>query len=191
MMRPIRDLALAIVIAVTVGLASAAVAINQRANSGAASSGPWVARTGVAAGQADPYARAAAAATIDLPLGTAEGLAFVANADSAGRPLETDCAYTVTGRSLPARLWTLTAYDGGGLLMGNPSGRNGFHSRNLVRSADGSFVIAVAGTPQAGNWIPISGDGLLLVLRLYDTPLTTGLAPADLALPTIERGACP
>ncbi len=189
-MRPIRDLALAVAIAVTLGLASAAIAINQRANAGAASFGPWVARSGVAAGQADPYARAAAAATVDLPLGTAEGLTFAAGTDSAGRPLEARCAYVVTGRILPARLWTLTAYDGAGLLMGNPSGRAGFHSRNLVRSADGSFVITVAASAHPGNWIPVAGDGLLLVLRLYDTPLTTGLAPTDLALPGIVRGDC-
>ncbi|MCW5715517.1 MAG: DUF1214 domain-containing protein [Bauldia sp.] len=189
-MRPFRDLAIAVAIAVTIGLASAAIAINQRANAGAASFGPWGARTGVAAGQADPYARAAAAATVDLPLGTAEGLTFAADTDSNGRALDAACVYTVRGRALPARLWTLTAYDGAGLLTANPSARNGFHSRNLVRAADGSFAIAVAATPQEGNWIPISGDGLLLVLRLYDTPLTTGLAPADLALPAIERGAC-
>lgn len=189
-MRPFRDLALAIVLAVTLGLASAAVAINQRANAGAASFGPWVARTGEAAGQADPYARAAAAATVDLPLGTAEGLAFVAAEDSERRTLDAGCSYTITGRALPARLWTLTAYDGAGLLMSNPSQRNGFHSRNLVRAPDGSFVIAVAASPQPGNWLPVSGDGLLLVLRLYDTPLTTGLAPDDLALPAIERGDC-
>ncbi|MCC6734548.1 MAG: DUF1214 domain-containing protein [Bauldia sp.] len=189
-MRPIRDLALAVVIAVALGLASAAVAINQRANAGAATFGPWVARTGEAAGQADPYARAAAAATIDLPLGTAEGLAFAADTDSRGRRLDSRCTYTIAGRSLPARLWTINAYDGAGLLMANPSGRSGFHSRNLVRAADGSFTIAIAASPQPGNWIPIAGDGLLLVLRLYDTPLTTGLAPTDLSLPSIERGAC-
>jgi len=189
-MRPIRDLALAVAIAVTLGLASAAIAINQRANAGAASFGAWVARSGVAAGQADPYARAAAAATVDLPLGTAEGLTFAAGTDSAGRPLDARCAYVVTGRILPARLWTLTAYDGAGLLMGNPSGRAGFHSRNLVRSADGSFVITIAASAHPGNWIPVAGDGLLLVLRLYDTPLTTGLAPTDLALPGITRGDC-
>lgn len=189
-MRPFRDLALAIVIAVMLGLASAAVAINQRANAGAATFGPWVARTGEAAGQADPYARAAAAATVDLPLGTAEGLAFAADTDSAGRPLDAACIYAVTGRALPARLWTLTAYDGDGLLMANASGRSGFHSRNLVRSATGDFTIALAADPQPGNWIPVAGEGLILVLRLYDTPLTTGLAPTDLALPAIERGEC-
>lgn len=189
-MRPFRDLAIAVALAVTLGLASAAIAINQRANAGAASFGPWVARTGEAAGQADPYARAAAAATVDLPLGTAEGLAFVADADSAGRPLDAACAYAVTGRALPARVWTIAAYDGGGLLMANASGRTGFHSRNLVRSGDGSFAIAIARTPQPGNWIPVAGEGLLLVLRLYDTPLTTGLAPVDLSLPAITRGAC-
>lgn len=190
-MRPVRDLALAVVIAVALGLASAAIAINQRANAGAATFGPWVARTGEVAGQADPYARAAAAAMVDLPLGTAEGLAFAANTDSLGRQFDTRCDYTVTGRSLPARLWTITAYDAEGRLMANPSNRSGFHSGNVVRGRDGAFAIAVATAPQPGNWIPVAGGSLVLVLRLYDTPLTTGLAPADLVLPAIERGACP
>lgn len=185
------DLALAIALAVTLGLGSAAIAINQRGAVGSAAIGPWVARTGEAAGQTDPYARAAAAATIDLPFGVAEGLAFAAATDSAGEPLSGRCSYAVTGRVLPARLWTLTAYDGAGLLMANPSGRTGYHSRSLLRDAAGNFVVEVAPSPQPGNWLPTTGgEGLLLVLRLYDTPLTTGLLPVDLALPEITRGDC-
>jgi hypothetical protein len=88
-------------------------------------------------------------------------------------------------------MWTLTAYDSSGRLMVNAVRRSGFHSREIVRAVDGSFVITVSTGVASGNWLPIAPvDRIGLVLRLYDTPLATGSQIADLIMPTIERVAC-
>ena len=121
------------------------------------------------------------ARTGEVPLGAGEGLAFTADVDQHGRPLiAAPAAIGSSARRPPARLWTLTAYDGDGRLMVNAARRPGFHSREILRRADGSFDIAISPEVQPGNWLPIAhGDGFKLVLRLYDTPLTTGSQLAD------------
>ncbi len=154
--------------------------------------GPWTAQPTAETTTTNPYAAAIAATLLDLPLGVAEGLAFTATTDADGAPLLSRCDTTIEGRILPARLWTLTVYDGNGRLMANAASRTSFHSRELLRRPDGSFTIDLSPTPLPGNWIPTGPEGgLVLVLRLYDTPLTTGLPPPEFALPVIRRGACP
>ncbi len=65
------------------------------------------------------------------------------------------------------------------------------HSREILREPDGSFTIAVSPLAQPGNWVPVDPEtGLIFVLRLYDTPLTTGLAAAGRTMPVITEGAC-
>ncbi len=190
-MQLIRDLALAVSLALAVGLSSASLVLNQRAVPGLLRFGVWVVQPTAETNATNPYAAAAAATLADLPLGIAEGLALTATYDAEGRPLSSRCTYAVEGGALPARLWTLTAYDDGGRPVTNASSRSGFHSRELLRRADGAFAIAVSPTPRPGNWIPTaSSDGLILVLRLYDTPLATGLPPAEFALPVIRRESC-
>ena len=97
----------------------------------------------------------------------------------------------MVGQTPAARLWTLTAYDADGRLMLNPARRSGFHSREIVRRPDGSFVISVSPEVAPGNWLPIGRvEHFRLVLRLYDTPLTTGSRIADLVMPDIRKETC-
>ncbi len=78
----------------------------------------------------------------------------------------------ISGTTPQARFWTLTLYDPQGRLIGNAIERQGFHQPGIVRSADGSFDVAVAPRARAGNWLPTNGvDSYLLVLRLYDSPV--------------------
>ena len=93
-----------------------------------------------------------------MPLGAGEGIAFSAEADHDGEPLVGTCSYRLVGQTPPARLWTLTAYDGEGRLMVNPARRQGFHSREIVRKADGSFEIIASTEVAAGNWLPLGTD---------------------------------
>lgn len=189
-MRFVLDVATAIIIALILGAGTALFVLDQRSRDGSIMVGAWAARSGQTAA-ADPYAEAAAAIRVDLPLGAAEGLEFLATRDDAGNPLDAACDYVISGRVLPARLWTLTLQDEVGLLVPNVSNRTGFHSRELLRTPDGNFAITVSPEVWPGNWLPSGGTlPLRLVLRLYDTPLTTGLMPAGLALPSITRGDC-
>jgi len=96
------------------------------------------------------------------------------------------------GETPAARLWTLTAYDADGRLMVNVAHRPGFHSREIVRDANGDFTITVSSTVEPGNWLPIGAvDRFQLVLRLYDTPLTTGSQLAELVMPAVRKVSCP
>jgi hypothetical protein len=132
------------------------------------------------------------ARTGEVPLGAGEGLSFTADKDSNGEPLSGRCIYTVEGETPAARLWTLTAYDGAGRLMVNVAHRPGFHSREIVREPDGKMRVTVAASVEPGNWLPIGPvDKFKLVLRLYDTPLTTGSQIADLVMPAIRKATCP
>lgn len=190
-MRFLIDLVIAIVIATALGFTTAWLAVDNGPLFGAVTAGPWRAWPKAGSADADPYALATLARTGEVPLGIGEGLAFTADEDSDGRALTARCSYEVVGQTPPARLWTLTAYDTEGRLMVNPARRSGFHSREIVRRPDGSFTIAVAAEVKAGNWLPVGAvERFQLVLRLYDTPLTSGNRITDLVMPEIRMGAC-
>lgn len=186
------DLAVAVIIAAMIGVTSAWFMVEQGRVFGATRVGAWTAWPLEGSAAADPYSVAMLARTGEVPLGAGEGLSFTADADTAGEPLSGQCTYTISGETPAARLWTITAYDSGGKLMANVAHRASFHSREIVRRADGSFTIVISASVQPGNWLPTAPvDGISLVLRLYDTPLTTGSQIADLAMPTINRTSCP
>lgn len=189
-MRLLIDLAIAIVIAAIVGFGSAFLVLDRDRLFGAVTIGEWTAWPDSGGPDADPYTAAMLARSGEVPLGSGEGLAFIAETDHDGARLAGHCDYRVVGQTPTARLWTLTAYDGDGHLMDNPAHRTGFHSRQILRREDGSFVIALSAEAEPGNWLPIRGDdGLRLVLRLYDTPLTSS-GIGDATLPAIEKVAC-
>jgi hypothetical protein len=190
-MRFLIDLALAIVVAVAVGVSSAWFAIERGRIFGAVSVGAWTAWPQEGSVDADPYSLAMLARTGELPLGASEGLSFTASKDSNGDALSGRCSYRVVGQTPPARLWTLTAYDSTEHLMVNVARRPGFHSREIIREPDGKFLITVGQGVAAGNWLPVAPvDRFLLVWRLYDTPLATGSQIGELVMPEIRRVTC-
>jgi hypothetical protein len=190
-MRLLIDIALAVVIAAVVGITSAWFAVERGRLFGAVHVGAWTAWPQEGSVDADPYSLAMLARTGEVPLGAGEGLSFTADSDSAGAPLSGRCAYAVAGETPPARMWTLTAYDPAGRLMVNVARRPGFHSREIVRKADGTFLITVAASASPGNWLPIAPVGRFsLVFRLYDTPTATGSQIADLVMPEIRKVSC-
>jgi hypothetical protein len=191
-MRFVIDLAVAIAVALGIGIPSAWYAIERGRLFGSVTVGGWTAWPQEGSANADPYSLAMLARTGEVPLGAGEGLSFTAEKDAAGADLSGHCTYTITGETPAARLWTLTAYDGAGRLMVNVAHRSGFHSREIVRGSDGEMLITVAPTVQPGNWLPIGQtDRFKLVLRLYDTPLTTGSQIANLVMPLIRKASCP
>ncbi len=190
-MRLLIDLAIGVFIAVALGFATAWYAVDRGFLFGAVSIGPWEAWPRAGSPDADPYSIARLARTGEVPLGAGEGLAFTATSDQEGLPLSGACSYRIDGQTPAARMWTLTAYDRDGRLMANAARRTGFHSREILRRQDGSFVVIASSRVHPGNWLPISADGpFSLVFRLYDTPLTTGGEASDTAMPRIVREEC-
>ena len=191
-MRFLIDIGIAIVVAVAVGVSSAWFTVERGRLFGAVNAGGWTAWPQEGSTDADPYSLAMLARTGEVPLGVGEGISFTAKTDGDGKPLSGRCTYSVEGETPAARLWTLTAYDAAGRLMVNVARRSGFHSREIVRAADGEFAITVSPSVEAGNWLPIAPvETFELVLRLYDTPLTTGSQIADLVMPAIRNASCP
>jgi hypothetical protein len=89
-------------------------------------------------------------------------------------------------------LWTLAAYGTSGEpIQTAKGGKPAMQSGKLLRFADGSFRIAVSQVPRAGNWLGISGEGnFYLVLRVYDTPVTSTTGVVTPVMPTIIREGC-
>jgi hypothetical protein len=97
----------------------------------------------------------------------------------------------VVGTTPQARYWTLTLYDLDGRLVANSVQRQGFTSHEIVRRANGSFEIVVSPRARPGNWLPTGRiERYILVLRLYDTPVTAATRGRDVTMPAIARRAC-
>ncbi|HLH10854.1 MAG TPA: DUF1214 domain-containing protein [Methylovirgula sp.] len=173
-------------LAVTYGVLQRGVAFNS------VQAGPWRGLPKSGSPEVDPYARAKLARSAELPLGTAEGLSFIARADSSGATLQPRCDYDVSGSMPAARYWTLTLLSPKGFLIDNPAKRFGFTSAEIVRASDGTFDITVARQARPGNWLPLGkGEPFVLMLRLYDTLLDFGTAKLGAAaMPKIVKGRC-
>ncbi len=184
---------IALAIATAVGLGLTWTTSTQGLSFGAVTIGPWTAwpRTGTA--EIDPYARAAVARSGELPIGSGDGVAFVARSDDKGRPLDGRCDVSIAGITPPARFWTLTLYDMQGNLVSNSLQRYGFTSQEIVRSADGAFEIRIAARSRAGNWLPTGGlDRYQLMMRFYDTPIGVSTrSQKDTPMPAIVTAVCP
>ena len=190
-MRLLIDIAVAVAIATIIGFSTAWIAIEHGRIFGAVTIGAWTAWPSAGGADADPYAVAMLARTGEIPLGAGEGLTFTATTDDEGEPLSGDCDYLVSGQTPPARLWTLTVYDANGRRIRNAARRTSFHSREILRHPDGTFDIAISADVEPGNWLPVTRVGRIqLVLRLYDTPLTTATEFVGLDVPRIEKVQC-
>lgn len=152
-------------------------------------SGPWVSWLTAATPDADPYTRARAARRGGLPLSGTIARTFEARTDNTGQRLHSSCDYAVVGRGMTDGWWTIAAYDDQGHWIPNPADRYAFNSSTIVRSADGSFVIALARDARPGNWLPTSGAGrLTLMLTLLEA--SDPLAQGGGGLPEIQKVAC-
>jgi hypothetical protein len=182
----------ALALGAALGLTSVWLAVRSGVAFGAVRAGPWVAYPRAAGLDRDPYAAALVARSGQTPLDIAEGVAFVALADSDGRALDGACEYRVSGAVPRARFWTLAATDARGALSDNPAGRHGFTSTELVRDEAGAFQVSVSPQARAGNWLPTTGlRRVALALRLYDASVSAGAAALKASdLPRIEKAGC-
>lgn len=154
--------------------------------------GAWTANPKSGSHDADPYSKARAARTGTLPLGTAEGLIFVAAKDSDGKPLDPSCDYVLSGRPANARLWTLRLADAELVdLRADDGSPLALHSRNIIRKSDGTMAINASRTIQPGNWLPIpQTDTIRFLLTLYDSAIASSVGIADQTMPLIKAENC-
>jgi len=191
-MRLIINMMVVLVIGLTLGGLSASYLIQRAHGLGAINAGPWSAWPFVGGVEIDPYTAAQTTANGTIPLGAAEGLSFEAVSDSSGKDLQQNCNYTLSGNTSISRLWTLSAYDiSGQLLFLENNIKSAIFSGDIIRYPDGSFNVQLSQTPRAGNWIPLLSDKKFkLVLRLYDTPITSNSGLIEPIMPEINLIGC-
>ena len=162
--------------------------------------GDWV--TSVATGSQDAGVMLKAAVALGgLLASTQENSMYYRLNTVSGEPLRLNCRYRIEGKDYAANWWSITAYGWDNYLIPNPQKRYSFNNENLVRNTNGSWVITVAATEQAGNWLPVGPSGAPhwrklgdydfdLLLRLY-TPGDAYLEmPQSAELPTVTRETC-
>lgn len=154
--------------------------------------GTWTAYPGAGSPNADPYARARAARTGRIALGSAEGLVFTAKNDSEGQPLSAACRYMIQGKTAAARAWTLRITDEQFFpVSSTEDDAQTAHSGSVLRKQDGSFAIEVSPSPSSGNWVQSVGSGeRVFVITLYDTSVATTAGISDFTMPAINRISC-
>lgn len=191
-MRNIVNLLIIFLIGLGVGSGTAWYSIQKSHGLGAINIGQWSAWPFVGGSAVDPYTGAKVVADGALPLGAAEGLSFEAVTDEEGKQLKLECAYRLEGITPPAKLWTLVAYNLDGTAVSpGPGGVSAKYSGNLMRFPDASFAININSHPVSGNWISTQGEGdFKLVLRLYDTPVTSSSGLIEPVMPKILPLGC-
>jgi len=180
-------------LAAVIGLGSTWVALTRNTGFGTLKIGAWMARPKTGTSDVDPYSRATITRNGELPVGTGDGITFIASTDDKGRTLDGRCDVLVSGTTPPARFWTMTLYDTQGQLVANTLQRYGFTSQEIVRGSAGNFEVRIASRARTGNWLPTGGiDKYLLVMRLYDTPVGVATrGQRDAPMPQIATTGCP
>ncbi|MEP0944902.1 MAG: DUF1214 domain-containing protein [Rhizobiaceae bacterium] len=191
-MRAFSELFAILLIGLFVGGSLAWLSIQNNHGFGTLNIGQWTAWPLAGNVNADPYSKAKVAAGGDVPLGAAEGLAFHARIDRRGNVLRRNCQYQLTGLTPPARLWTLTAHDMENRVLFKSDGRpSQLLSRQLLRGSDGRFRIVAGPDLSAENWLEVDGTGQYqLILRLYDSPITSTGSVNDAEMPSVSLVEC-
>ena len=192
-MRLVLGIFFAFMVAAALGLGLTWLTLSKGVAFGGVSIGAWTAYPKIGTIEIDPYARATLARIGLLPVGSGDGIAFIARGDDRGRQLDGRCDLTISGTSPPARFWTVTLYDPEGRLVANSVNRYGFTSQEIVRRSDGSFDNVVAPRARSGNWLPTGGiERYVLIMRFYDTPVgVASRTGRESPMPSIAQGACP
>ncbi len=157
--------------------------------------GPWSTWKHEGRVDADPYTRAHFARSGTLNLTTDIANTYQASRDSDGLRLHSSCEYEISGETLDARWWSITALDDQGRLIANPSSRYTFTSDTVAISPDGTFTVTLARDARPGNWLPTAGAGrLTLAMTLLESDAAiagdTEAEAATIVLPVIKRVAC-
>lgn len=143
---------------------------------------------------ADPYTQAYLARLGRTWMSVTEGLAFFSNKDSNGDLYAGNCDYKLSGVIPRGRLWTLSYLEvtrsrtGSDVPFNNPSY---ITSDDVIWRENDLLEINISKTAQPGNWLPLQSENrFTIVLRIYDTPLTSGALDAAIKTPVIERIRC-
>jgi hypothetical protein len=173
------------------GLVTAQHAVSGRYGVVAETRGAWTAWPRAAEARIDPYTRAHHLSHGLMPSNRFDTVEYESRVDDAGRPLDGNCTYLVSGVSPQARWWSVSALATDEEAQATSEPRRGLVSGQLVYEPDLSFRISVSRDLQAGNWLrPPDSGTLVLLLRLYTPAAAVLRRPVEADLPSVERQVC-
>ena len=154
------------------------------------SRGQWGYFPDLGSAEASPVVRAHVARYGILGLPRSEVLYFQAGAEGSDIRIKGNCTYTITLGDLPARWWSITAYDGNGAYLQDVSHASVNHHL-ARRDGDMHRITMGPGTTDRAD-LPLSGEGdIILLLRLYVPDQDAIDNPDQVPLPVIEEvGSC-
>ena len=190
-MRFVLLLLTAIATALVTGFGLSYYALSDGRLFGAAQLGPWISWPDLGSASPNPYSRGHLTREAALQLGRAEGLQFIATADSSGNALDLSCTYTLAGHVPVSSFWTLVALNPAGINLAAPGTDLALRSSEIARDNSGAMTIHVGTRLAPGNWLELSGTGpFTLELILYDTTAFSGFGSDNDTMPAITRGVC-
>ncbi len=83
---------------------------------------------------------------------------FVRTTDESGSRLRSDCVYLVEGKITPARWWTMSVSQAGGL-----SAHSVLTAGEAIVDQDDGLKVTISTRPMPGNWLEPDGSNISLV----------------------------
>lgn len=184
---------LAIIVGLAAGLLSARwVMMSPGASFALARGGIWRTSLDIGSTKANPYVRAIVARRGLLGLSAKETIYYNASIDADGQPLREACDYEISGKSLPARWWSITLYADDDFLAMNPDDAPSIDATTVLAGPAGTWTGRI-GRERAGaaNWLSSKAAGdMTLSIRLYNPAPAVLARPLDIDLPVIKRLGC-
>ena len=176
----------------TVGLGAAWAITGGGLQDGQIANGPWTTSLGYGTKATDPVTRAAVARAGLLALPAKETVYWSAKDDAAGAPLDGNCRYSLSGKPLDARWWSVTVYDAEGYLVDNPGRVWSVNGANVALDAKGEWRVSISSDkPQDAAWLPgIKDQPFQLTLRMYNPGPAFRADPFKAMLPRIVKESC-
>lgn len=154
--------------------------------------GPWTTSLGYGTKATGAITRAAVARAGLLALPAKETVYWSAKTDAAGAPLDGNCRYSLSGKLLDARWWSVTIYDAAGYLVANDTNIWSVNGANVALDDKGEWRVMIAPVePAEGAWLPgTAGQPFHLTLRMYNPGPAFRADPAKALLPAIVKEGC-
>ncbi len=182
---------LAMLAGIVLGAGGAWYRIQSGFNDGRLANGPWTTALNYGTSGADSVTRASVALRGILALPSTETVYWNASTDSNGKPLDGSCTYSMTGKALDARWWSVTYYDKKGFLVANPANIWSFSGASVPPAELGGWRVTIAPEKPEGHWLPSAkGQEFELTLRMYNPGKAFRAAPDKAELPRLKKERC-
>lgn len=160
--------------------------------------GEWTTDLTTGGSNAGHYQRAKIALYGLWAMSADETIYFIANTDSSGEPLASNCTYIVSGSGNPdGRWWSLTVYKNFHFVP-NEQKVYSYSQTSVEREPDNSWQVAVSPEKQAKNWLPTGDESggtaaagdLKLLFRVYNPNPAFAANVGSVKLPTVTKENC-